>query len=80
MTEKLEARAWGDRNPDIFSIRMNDQLIGNATKIGDKWLVFNKRKPVETLESAAVQCLERNISSLEKEIQKLRLMLSEVLS
>ena len=75
---KLEAKEWPN-SPGTFELRVHNQRIGHATKVGDEWLVFNKRKPVATMEDAAKQCIDKQISQHSNEIQKLRAMLATVL-
>jgi len=75
---RLESREWPN-SPGTFELQVHNQRIGLANKVGDKWLVFGKRKPVATLEEAAKQCIDRMMSQHNNEIIKLRSMLNTVL-
>ena len=74
----LQAREWVN-SPGTFELYVHNQRIGHATKVGEEWLVFGKRKPVKTLAEAAKQCIEKKLSEHSNEIQKLRAMLATVL-
>lgn len=41
--------------------------IGNAEKIGDYWLVQNKRKPVASTKEASKQMIDAKMSQLQNE-------------
>jgi hypothetical protein len=77
---KLEAKKikWPNGS-ETFELRVHNRRIGHAAKVAGGWLVDGKRKPVETIEQAAKQCLDKAISQHSNEIQKLRAMLATVL-
>jgi len=76
---KLEAKEW-PHSPGMYELHVHNKRIGHAQKLEGGWLVFNKRKPVATLEEAAKQCLDKAMSRHRNEIEKLRAMLATVLS
>lgn len=76
---KLEAIEWPS-SPGTYELRVHNKRIGHAAKVEDGWLVFGKRKPAPSLEMAAKQCIDKQISQHSNEIQKLRAMLATVLS
>lgn len=54
-------------NGQHFQFFIGKTHIGNAEKVGDRWLVQNKRKQVETIKEAAKQMIDVKMSQLENE-------------
>jgi len=63
-----------------FGFWIGKEHIGNAEKIGDRWLVQGKRKQVATIKEAAKQMIDARMSQLENEKAQYHKLLQRVLS
>lgn len=55
-------------------------IIGTAAEVPEGWLVPGRRKPVDSLEDAAKQCLDRRMNACMAEHERLLKLLGKVLS
>lgn len=66
-------------NGQLFQFFIGKEYIGNAEKVGDRWLVQNKRKQVATVKEAAKQMIDARMSQLQNEKDKYQKLLNRVL-
>jgi hypothetical protein len=67
-------------NGDLYVVlSVHNKRIGSVTKLDGGYLAQGRRKPVATVDEAAKQLIDSEISKHHNEIQALRAMLATVL-
>lgn len=65
---------------DHYAFHIGKERIGNAEKVGDRWLVQGKRKAVETTKEAAKQMIDAKMTYFQCEKNRYHKLLQRVLA